>query len=54
MDPAEEILLDPMFVNQCFNSVNKATLVPTALVKVSDVGAPSDGELNAYERDGRG
>ena len=52
MDPAEEVLLDPVLVNPIFYlRGKKAILVPTALFESSGGVAPSACELNADERD---
>ena len=49
MDPAEEVLLDPVIANPIFLCVGKkAILVPTALFEISGGLAPSACEVNAY------
>jgi hypothetical protein len=52
MDPAEEVLLDPLLVNPFFYPRGKrAILVPATLFESSGGVAPSACELNADERD---
>jgi hypothetical protein len=51
MNPAEEVLLDPLFVNPCTWCGRKAILVPAARLESSGRVAPSGSELNASERD---
>jgi hypothetical protein len=49
VDPAEEVLLDPVLVNPVFYPRGgRAILVPTALFGVSGGVAPSACEVNAY------
>ena len=52
MDPAEEVLLDPLLVNPFFCSRGmRAIPVPTALFEASGGVAPSASEVYAYEPD---
>ena len=54
MDPAEEVCWIQCLLTHCFEPrEKKATLVPTEPSKASGGGAPSDGGLNADEREYR-
>ena len=50
MDPAEEVLLDPVLVNPVLLPAGKESYsCANRTVASIWVGPPSDGELNAYE-----
>ena len=51
MDPAEEVLLDPVLVNPFFSACKESYSCATALFESSGGVAANAGEPNAEERD---